>query len=55
MCVNIFATENAQKSHVLSHLCLAAANGAGPGFVSWWHRGLDSWLDFFFLALGESS
>lgn len=45
-CVNVVATET--KFGILSQ-CPSAANDASPGLVSWWHCGLDTWLDLFFL------
>ena len=39
-----------QKSFCVLSQRLAAANGFSPGFVSWWHCGLDSWLDFCFFS-----
>lgn len=42
--VNVVATET--TFGILSQ-CPTAANDASPGLVSWWHRGIDTWLDFF--------
>lgn len=44
MCGNTFATENVQNPA----FCLS---GVGPDFISWWHRGLGSWLDCFQLCV----
>lgn len=44
--MNVVATET--KFGVLPQ-CPTAANDASPGLVSWWHCGLDTWLDLFLL------